>query len=186
MKKRMLVFRMLVAMVFVVMCFPVLVMAQGEVSGDATSLNQFMTAQERVEAKASPDDSAETIITYEVGDTIFITGETEDGWYTVLYQGKTGYIPVDVKENLQEVNLDVAALDAEMEAEIAEAKLVVEEVERYRAEAKRSRIWGIVIVVLVIAIFAVGIISTIQVKKKNDRTEKNVNQDVIDLNNEEN
>ncbi|GFI48012.1 hypothetical protein IMSAGC019_03338 [Lachnospiraceae bacterium] len=189
MKKRMLVFRMLVAMVFMVMCRPVMVMAQGEISGDVTSLNQFMTAQERVEAKASPDDSAETIITYEVGDTIFITGETEDGWYIVLYQGKTGYIPVDVKENLQEVNLDVAALDAEMEAEIAEAKLVVEEVERYRAEAKRSRIWGVVIVLLVVAIFAVGIISTIQVKKqkegKKNRLRKNVGfEDIADLDNE--
>ncbi len=87
------------------------------------------------------------------------------------------------------MNRDVAALDAEMEAEIAEAKLVVEEVERYRAEAKRSRIWGVVIVLLVVAIFAVGIISTIQVKKqkegKKNRLRKNVGfEDIADLDNE--
>ena len=164
-----------------VICHPVMVRAQEQVSGEAASLNQFMTAQKRVEAKASPESGAETVITYEAGDTIFVTGETEDGWYTVLYQGKTGYIPGDVKENLQEVSLDVAALDAEMEAEVAEAKLVVEEVERYRAEAKRSRIWGIVILVLVIAIFAVGIISTIRVKKQKNSDKGNV----IDLDDEE-
>lgn len=194
MKKIMLFLRVLVVMSFMVMCCPVLARAEEQVNGETASLNQFMTAQERVEAKASPDDGAETVITYETGDTIFITGETGDGWYTVLYQGTTGYIPVDVKENLEEVNLDVAALDAEMENQVAESKLVVEEVERYRAEAKRSRIWGIVIVVLVIAILGVGIVSTIQVKKKREVQEgrngrRNLKKDrdlenITDLNDE--
>ncbi len=186
MKKIMLFLRVLVVMSFMVMCCPVLARAEEQVNGETASLNQFMTAQERVEAKASPDDGAETVITYETGDTIFITGETGDGWYTVLYQGITGYIPVDVKENLEEVNLDVAALDAEMENQVAESKLVVEEVERYRAEAKRSRIWGIVIVVLVVAIFVVGIVSTIRVKKNKDVVSKKTRKSVgmVDLDND--
>lgn len=49
--------------------------------------------------------------------------------------------------------------------------MVVEEVERYRAEAKRSRIWGTVIVLLIAGIFAVGVISTRKSKKNSEKEE---------------
>lgn len=70
------------------------------------------------------------------------------------------------KSALTMQEFDVEGLDKEFQESEAEGKLVIEEVERYRAEAKRSRIWGIVIVLLVVGIFATGIISTTRIEKE--------------------
>ena len=63
------------------------------------------------------------------------------------------------------VDLVEAGLDGELAAVEAEGKMLVEEVERQRTETKRSRIWTIVIVVLIIGIFVTGIISTVKKEK---------------------
>lgn len=128
-------------------------------SGQITELNQIMTATEDIEAKELPDESSQTVHSYQSGDSIFVTGETEDGWYQVRYQDTIGYIPA---AQTDEMELDVEALDAEFEAELEEGIMFVEEVERQRAENKRTIIWGTVIGILVIAIFVVGIVSAVK------------------------
>lgn len=132
---------------------------------DISELSQLMTAKESVEMRAAPNDGAEVIMSYQKGDFVFVTGETADGWYRAIYQDKTGYIP-STSLSLQE--MDVAALDEEMAQTEEEAKFVVEVVERYRSQARRSKIWGGVIIVLVLGIFATGIISGITSAKKRD------------------
>lgn len=135
---------------------------------EITELNQIMVTNEAVEAKETPDDSAKTVITYENGVPVFVIGETKDGWYKVSYQDKEGYVPKSVL-TMQE--FDVEGIDREFQESEAEGKLVIEEVERYRAEARRSRIWGIVIVLLVVGIFATGIISTTRIEKEKKKKE---------------
>ncbi|MBD5476283.1 MAG: hypothetical protein HDR17_09975 [Lachnospiraceae bacterium] len=163
---------------------------------EVTELSQFLTAKDKIEAKAEPDEKAETVITYDAGSTIYVTGQTQEGWISVSYQGQTGYINMnipEIRDNLEENEIDVAALDKEMEAEIAEGKMIIEEVERYRAEKKRSRIWGTVIVLLVAGIFAMGIVSGIQAEKaKKQEGENNDSElipdaetDIIDLDKED-
>lgn len=142
--------------------------AQAESELNITELSQLMTADENVDMKMSPEDSAETIMTYQAGDSVFVTGETADGWYRAIYQDREGYIP---KDSLSVQEIDVAALDEEMARTQQEAELVVETVERYRAEARRSKIWGSVIVVLVVGIFATGIISGIKSAKGKEEQE---------------
>lgn len=128
-----------------------------------TELNQIMVANEAVEARETPTNSGKVVITYESGDSVFVIGETKDGWYQVSYQDKEGYVK---KSALTMQEFDVEGLDKEFQQTEAEGKLVIEEVERYRAEAKRSRIWGIIIVLLVVGIFATGIISTTRIEKE--------------------
>lgn len=142
--------------------------AQVESEMNISELSQLMTAEENIDMKAAPESSAETIMSYQAGDSVFVTGETADGWYRVIYQDKEGYIP---KDSLSVQEIDVAALDEEMARTQQEAELVVETVERYRAEARRSKIWGGVIVVLVVAIFATGIISGIKSGKGKEEQE---------------
>lgn len=132
---------------------------------EASELSRLMTADVDVDLKAAPERGAEIIMTYQAGDSVFVTGETADGWYRVIYQDKEGYVP---KDSLCEQEIDVAGLDAEMEAVEQEAELVVETVERYRAETRRSKIWGTVIVILVVGIFATGIISSVRGKYKEE------------------
>lgn len=146
-----------------------------------TQINLFMKVLRQVDAKAEPKDDAETVFTYDEGDHIYVTGETPNGWYIVYYRGQTGYVSKNVSQgagageddqdrSMQAVfeaeTLDLEALDNELAAQEVENKLIAEGVERYLAEARRSRIWGVVIVLLVIGIFAVGIVSTIRAERK--------------------
>lgn len=136
--------------------------------------NQIMNAREDLEVKAAPDEAAETVFRYQGGDNVYVTGQTSDGWYRVRYQDMVGYIQ---SAQVAELELDVAALNEEFAVEEMEGALVVEEVERYRTEARRSRIWGTIIILLVAGVFATGIISTVRSGKK-----KEIPLEIIDLN----
>ncbi|MDD6810293.1 MAG: SH3 domain-containing protein [Lachnospiraceae bacterium] len=133
-----------------------------------TELSQLMVANQKTDMKEIPDKSSATLMTYEKGDSVFVIGETADGWYQVTYQDKEGFVE---KTALLKQELDVAGIDAEMAVEAEETKFVLEEVERYRQEARRSKIWGTIIVILVIGIFAMGIASTIRARKNEDTDE---------------
>ena len=128
-------------------------------STEISELSQIMVANEVATMKSEPDNSSETLMTYDKDALVFVIGETTNGWYFVTYQEKEGYVQKDLLR-LQEI--DVEELDAEMAANAEEAKFVVEAVEKYRSEARRSKIWGSIIIVLVISIFAIGIISTVK------------------------
>lgn len=65
-------------------------------------------------------------------------------------------------EQVAEIELDVEALNDEFAVEEEEGRLVVEEVERQRTEARRSKIWGAVIILLVLGVFVTGIITTVR------------------------
>ena len=129
------------------------------------SHNQLMVAEQDVDMKAEPDAESQTLMIYKKGDLVFSTGETGDGWYLVIYQDKTGYVE---KEALSIQELDVEGLDAEMASYEQEGKLVMETVEKYHTESRRSKIWGGVIVALVFSIFAVGIFSAVKAKKEEE------------------
>lgn len=55
-----------------------------------------------------------------------------------------------------------AELDAEFSNLKEESVMIVEEVERQREEARRSKIWGAVIILLVMGIFGMGVVSAIK------------------------
>ncbi len=143
------------------------VSAQEAVQQGAVAAEQFMSVQQAVDARTEPDESAETAFSYQAGDTVCVTGQTEDGWYIVYYQNQTGYISMAAaQEALSPFAVDVEGLDAEMAAEEETSRLIIEETERYREESRRSKIWASVIIVLVIGIFATGIVSTVQAEKR--------------------
>lgn len=172
----------IVALFVLMICFlgltELTVMAQEESDGiPVTEMNQIMTVQTDCDARQTPDENSEVMMSYTAGSSVWVIGETENGWYKVSYQGKEGYILIETVTDLQlqteteqeeSVTLTEAGLDTEMAALEAENEMIVEEVERLRAEEKRSQIWKIVIGLLVVGIFVTGIISTMQSKKKKD------------------
>ena len=94
------------------------------------------------------------------------------------------------KAALADQELDVEGLNQEFQESETEGKMVIEEVERNRKEAKRSKIWGIVIVLLVVGIFATGIISAsgLEKEKKKSNADQSPDQEkgsIIDLDEEE-
>ncbi len=147
------------------------VSAQEEKADAAAQSGQLMTAQERIDAKEKPDNKAQTIFSFEAGTPVYVTGPT-DGWYSVQYEDKTGYINADaVKDILVPAAMDVDELNAELKAVEDESKMIIEETERYRAESRRSKIWGGIIILLVVGIFATGIVSTVRAEKKKNGEE---------------
>ena len=165
-KKIMAVFLVLMAMLVMAYRYPLSVYARDD--STETKFDRFMRVLQRIDVKAKPNDDAETLFTFDEGDYISVTGETENGWYIVYYQGQTGYINKNVSlDIMEEEELDIEALDDELATQEVENKLIAEGVERYLAEARRSKIWGVIIVLLVIGIFVVGIISTIRSEIKN-------------------
>ena len=147
---------------------PVRTLAQdGEAAGQT---GRFMTAQQTVDAKAEPDENAETLFSYQAGDMVYVTGQTEDGWYIVYYQDQTGYIDAASTQGaFTAVTVDVDMLNAGMAEEEETSRLIIEETERYRAESRRSKIWGAVIVLLVLGLFATGIISTVRSEREEEK-----------------
>ena len=138
--------------------------AESEENKEVKELNCLMNTTEKTNALKNPDVNANIVFSYKDGDSVMVTGETEDGWYQVSYQGKTGYIQ---KEKLVTSEIDINALNQEMEEEQVQDKIFIEEVERLRAEMKRSKIWGALIVLLVASIFGLGITSTIKSNRRN-------------------
>lgn len=63
---------------------------------------------------------------------------------------------------------NITGLDDEFRTQAEEGVLIVEEVEQYRRAAKQKKVQRTIVIVLVIAIFGVGIITGLQEKRKKD------------------
>lgn len=152
-------------MMVVMLCMPsITVYAQTQV----TELSKLMVTKTAVEALEEPSEQSKTTITYEAGASVMVTGETADGWYRVAYQDKVGFVK---KTDLEETDINIAALDEEFGANEIDGKIFVEEVVRIREQITRSRIWGTIIVLLIAGIFGTGIYSTIKAEQKKKQNE---------------
>ena len=139
-----------------------------------TDLSKLMVAKSSIDAFVETSEQSEVVISYEADASVMVTGETTNGWYRVVYQDKVGFVK---KTDLKESDFNIAALDEEFEVNEIEGKLFIEEVERIRAQISRSRIWGTIIVLLIVGIFGTGIYSTIKSereKKQNEQTSANM------------
>lgn len=134
--------------------------AEEAAGGTQTNLQGgLMMTVSATEARVSPDAAADVVVELPAGSQLLVTGQ-ETGWYQIFYQGKTAYVPMDAVTDSTEV--DPAALDEEMARAEEEGAAFVESLETQRKAATRSRIWGIVIVVLIVAVFATGVVSAVR------------------------
>lgn len=138
---------------------------QGVVSEKET----LMIATENIKILESPDEDSKVMLSIEKNNPVIVTGITKNGWYQISYQDKMGYIQ---KKYLQAMNINQDEMQQAMGDDEIKDKLFIEEVERLRAERRRSQIWGIIIVLLVVAIFMLGIVSSLQEKKKDMMNEE--------------
>lgn len=125
---------------------------------------EVVEATTDIEAKEEPDDGSKTLTTFEQGASIAVVEEVDSVWYAIGYQGNIYYVKKAQTVPIEQ-GYDTEALNREFEEEFIESKIFVEEVERQQNEAKNTRIWGIVIIVLVVAILGVGVYSHLSGKK---------------------
>lgn len=116
-----------------------------------------------------PDRSSAALASLEKGTAVVVYGEPENSFCRVEYRGTVGYIESSALEQYQSEISD--NLEQEFQNVEEETLRTVDEYELLQKEKRTSRIWGTVIAVLVIAIFVVGIISTLKQSKGKEEDE---------------
>ncbi len=130
--------------------------AEAEPSNLAGSL---MTLQETALARENPDADAAAVTELPAGSAVMVTGET-DGWYQIFFQGQTAYIEASAVSESSPVNVE--ALDQEFWDNAEKGESWVESLLAQQAGIRQSRIWGSVIIGLVVLIFGAGVFSALR------------------------
>lgn len=134
-------------------------------SSAAMTLQQTM---KDTEIKEEPESGAETLSELEKGTAVIVYGEPQDSWSQVEYQGVKGYVESNVLESYSAIE-DADELDEEFEAVEEETRRIIDEHELAQKSRKKAVFWGIVIAILVVGIFAVGIISALKKDKEGEQ-----------------
>lgn len=142
-------------------------------TGTKTEENVTGTLQQTskaVEIKEAPDEDSDTLASLQKGTAVIVYGEPQDSWCRIECQGVEGYIGSDALEQYQ---AEIAEnLGQEFQAVEEDALRTIDEYELLQKEKRTSRIWGTVIVVLVIAIFVVGILSALRQNREKEGEEE--------------
>ena len=170
------------------------IMALNIMSFDSQAANKIINLKSDVDILVSPEDGADVLVSFKKGDPVFVTG-FQNGYYIVLYQGKTGYFStatslaqssdVVIDENSEDADgvLDtileeddtfddagggdvIAELDSEFKTGAEEMDYVISEIDSAEKARKSSVIWGAVIAVIIILIFALSIFGKIVERRK--------------------
>lgn len=163
MKKR--IGRVLLVMAVVLLsCMPVY-------AAEELKKNMVMETTEEVKLLEQADEEAKEIATLPAGVVVLLVEDSQNGWCKVSAQEKTGYLQTSQLKTLG--NAD--DLNAEFDKIGDTVRLIFDEIVVRENEQRQAKIWGIVIVVLIAAIFGVGIISA--VKKNKDEEQKENEQE---------
>ena len=101
-----------------------------------------------------PNEQAAVIATLTAGTPVFSVEATDGVWVKVMYQQMTGYIPVTKVKTFASDELT-----KEFEQIALENGLLISEIEYIELQRKQKVVWTAIIVILVVMIFAVGIVS---------------------------
>lgn len=135
-----------------------------ELEEGLTPQNGMMQTKTDTSGFEEPDNKSLVVEEIKKGQSVMLSGKTENGWYQVVYQGKTMYVQENSLEEAANEDLSNELQELE-ELRLAEAEWDI----KARKEVLRSRIWGTVIVVLIVGIFAAGMVSVIRADKGEKR-----------------
>lgn len=110
--------------------------------------------------------NAASVMELPAGTHILVVGEETDGWYEIYSQGKTAYVPS--KDLTSPTILDAAQLEQEMKKIEEEDKAFIESLEMQRKAIARSKVWRAVIIILIAAVFATGMVSALHRPKEDN------------------
>lgn len=135
-----------------------------ELEAGLTPQNGMMQTKTDTSGYEKPDNKSLVVEEIKKGQSVMLSGKTENGWCQVVYQGRTMYVQENSLE--ETVNEELSNELQELEKlRLAEAEWDI----KARKEVLRSRIWGTVIVVLIVGIFAAGMVSVIRADKGEKR-----------------
>ena len=116
--------------------------------------NVLVEVIETVDVYTEPDNRSKKIATIEEGTPMISVSMQQDAWIEVSYQQIKGFVEVKHVKIFGE-----AGLEDEFKKIEQANRLLITELRYVEKQEKEKLIWGIVIAVLVVAIFTVGIVS---------------------------
>lgn len=128
--------------------------------------NMVLETVEEVELREEPSSTGTVIAMLQAGIAVVVVEDASGDWCKVSYQEVEGYVSTAKLKTLG--NQD--DLNAEFEKISETVQLAFEEIMAREHEEMQARIWGSIIVVLIVAIFGVGIVSA--VKKNKEESEE--------------
>jgi hypothetical protein len=149
----------------VLAAFALLLLAIPEKNALATEeikANQLVNIGTSTNVYESPDESSQPVGEFGIGMAVISQEEPADGWVKVKYKDIEGYIKISAIEGQ-----DASGLDQEFENVSNDNLLIFEKMEYEKSQQTQKIIWGIIIGGLVVAMFAIGIITGLNKKKEN-------------------
>lgn len=140
-------------------------------------------AADDVTVREEPDSKSKSIGKLEAGTPVVVSEDEQNGWCKVRNQTVEGYIETS---SLQMVNAaNAEALKQEFGVNEEFDSMVLEEYDYQKKQKRTTLIWGVVIGVLVAAIFAVGIVSAINGNKAEQGEDNEKGEEKENIENEE-
>lgn len=140
---------------------------QASETGNAAAMTLQQTTKD-AEIKEEPDQNANTLSELKKGTAIIVYGEAQDSWSQVEYDGVNGYMESSALESFNAGD-DADELEEEFNTLEEDNRRMMDEYELEQKSKRSSIIWGVIIAVLVMAIFAVGIVSAVKKGKEEEK-----------------
>lgn len=131
---------------------------------ESVQKNMVLETIEEVELREEPASTGAVVASLQAGIAVVVSEDANGDWCKVSYQEQEGYVPVTMLKALG----NVEELNSEFDKISQTIQLAFEEIMTREHEELQARIWGSIIVVLIVAIFGVGIASAVK-KNKEER-----------------
>lgn len=136
-----------------------------DVNADAQSFSgEVNTLSSDVDARKSPDSSAEIVASFKAGEPVYVLGES-NGWVTIYYKGEEIYIKNS--EGLLTSTINTEEVAEEMEKQAQTDKAWIESYESQLKAERNAKIWRIIIAVIIIGLVGYIVYATIKQNKNN-------------------
>lgn len=133
---------------------------------DDTTIGTLQQLTEDAELKKEPAADSDTIQQMKAGEAVILES-TDIEWSMVLYKGTEGYV---LNEALGIYNSEeVEELEQEFQEVGEDNERMTEESELLEKDRHSTVIWGVIITLLVAAIFGVGIFTALKQNKEGEK-----------------
>lgn len=129
---------------------------------ESVQKNMVLETVEEVELREEPASTGAVVALLQTGIAVVVSEDGNGDWCKVIYQEQEGYLPVSMLKTLG----NAEELNSEFDKISQTVQLAFEEIMTREHEELQARIWGSIIVVLIVAIFGVGIASAVKKNKE--------------------
>lgn len=135
-------------------------------SADRTAAGNVLRTDTDTEVYQDASEASGLIAVLDAGTVVWVTDDTVEGWCGISAKEVRGYIKSEhlvLLDSSDEMNLEFEQIENNYH-------MLFNEVQQLESQRRQTRIWGSIIALLTVGIFAAGIVPVI---KRNRKDEKN-------------